>query len=218
MLSTIRTILAFNKNLTLGLPSALTWVFLYNHEGPCGVILFSLEMMIIKKHLLSDFSSIWLSLPLWSLLPSGCATGFSVFFFCVLLVNSSVLLVNHSTQQSSFYLLLDLASWGLFMAEGSSTAHCTACYSVDVLASSGQVYGCLSPQFAHAGKFEHQYLSGNHWLRFKLGDFSCNYNEGGVKSRKKLRIRSRVFSLLAMCYWKEELHICLVLISGHFCG
>lgn len=82
MLSTIRTILAFNKNLTLGLPSALTWVILYNHEGPCGVILFSLEMMIIKKHLLSDFSSIWLSLPLWSLLPSGCATGFSVFF-CV---------------------------------------------------------------------------------------------------------------------------------------
>lgn len=146
MLSTKRTIFTFNKNLTLGLPSALTWVFLYNHEGPCGVILFSLEMMIIKKHLLSDFSSIWLSLPFWSLLPSGCAAGFSVFFGA-LLVNSSVLLVNHSTQQSSFYLLLDWASWGLFMAERSSTAHCTVCYSVDVLVSSGQVNGCLSPQF-----------------------------------------------------------------------
>lgn len=149
MLSTIRTIFAFNKKLTLGLPSALTWGFLYNHEGPCGVILFSLEMMIIKKHLLSDFSSIWLSLPLWSLFPSGCATGFSVFFFffCALLVNSSVLLVNHSTQQPSFYLLLDWASWGLFMAERSSTAHCTVCCSADVLASSGQVNGCLSPLF-----------------------------------------------------------------------
>lgn len=54
MSSTIRTIFTFNKNLTLLLPSALTWVFLYNHEGPCGVVLCSLEMMIIKKHLLSD--------------------------------------------------------------------------------------------------------------------------------------------------------------------
>lgn len=144
MLSTISTIFALNKKLTLGLPSALTWVFLYNHEGPCGVILFSLEMMIIKKHLLSDFSSIWLSLPLWSFL--DVQLDF-LYFFGALLVNSSVLFVNHSTQQSSFYLLLDWASWGLFMAERSSTAHCTVCYSVDVLASSGHVNGCLSPQF-----------------------------------------------------------------------
>lgn len=84
MLSTIRTIFTFNKNLTLGLPSALTWVFLYNHEGPCGVILCSLETMIIKKHLLSDFFfSIWLSLPLWSLSPLGCATGLSISF-CII--------------------------------------------------------------------------------------------------------------------------------------
>lgn len=88
MLSTIRTIFTFNKNLTLPLPSALTWVFLYNHEGPCGVVLCPLEMMTIKKHLLSDyyyyFFSIWLSLRLWSLSSPGYATGLPFVFFFLL--------------------------------------------------------------------------------------------------------------------------------------
>lgn len=81
MLSTIRTIFTFNKNLTLGLPSALTWVFLYNHEGPCGVILCSLETMIIKKHLLSDFFFLHLIIPspLVSL-PSWMRNGTFHFF------------------------------------------------------------------------------------------------------------------------------------------
>lgn len=145
MLSTIRTIFTFNKNLTLDLPSALTWVFLYNHEGPCGAVLCSLEMMIIKKHLLSDFSSIWLSLPLWSLSRPGCSTGLSIFFSTSSL-NSSVL-VKLSMQQSSFYLLLCWTSWGLFMGERSNTAHYSVSYSVDLLA------GCASYWLSFASAF-----------------------------------------------------------------
>lgn len=67
LLSTIRTIFTFNKNLTLDLPSALTWLFPYNHKGPCGLILCFLGTMIIKKHLLSDFFFFHLIIPLVSL-------------------------------------------------------------------------------------------------------------------------------------------------------
>lgn len=141
MLSTIRTIFTFNKNLTLPLPSALTWVFLYNHEGPCGVVLCSLEMMIIKKHLLSDyyyFFSIWLSLCLWSLSSPGCATGlpFVFFFFPASSLNSSILLLNHSTQKSELYLSLCCSCWGLFMGKRT-----------DVFAGWMHSTGCLLPQF-----------------------------------------------------------------------
>lgn len=109
MLSTIRTIFTFNKNLTLDLPSALTWVFLYNHEGPCGVVLCSLEVMIIKKHLLSDFSSIWFSsLSLWCLLPPGCATGLPMYFSASWL-NSSFF--SWITAHSSQLLSTEVCLW-----------------------------------------------------------------------------------------------------------
>lgn len=146
MLSTIRTIFTFNKKLTLGLPSALTWVFLYNHEGPRGVILFSLEMMIIKKHLLSDFSSIWLSLPLWTLFPSGHATGFSIFFLCI---TGEFLCSVGESQHTAVQLLFTARLVFLRFIYGREKQHSPlfSVLFVDVLASSGQVNGCLSPQF-----------------------------------------------------------------------
>lgn len=148
MLSTIRTIFTFNKNLTLGLPSALTWVFLYNHEGPCGVILCSLETMIIKKHLLSDFFfffSIWLSLPLWSLSPPGYATGLSVSFCIITEFLCSSGEPQHTAAQLSRTVMLGIL--GLFAGEGSSTAHDSESWSGDVLAGCVHAAGWLSPRF-----------------------------------------------------------------------
>lgn len=163
MLSTIRTIFAFNKNLTLDLPSALTWVFLYNHRGPCGVILCFLEMMIIKRHLLSDVSSIWLPLPLWCLSLLGYTTGLSIlFFFCII---TKFLHSSGESQHIAIQLLFTVIFGFLGFVYGRGN-HRSPLFSADVLAGCVQVSSCLSNHFSHMLKSGQQHLSEKHWIRF----------------------------------------------------